>query len=336
MRARATDSGPADGWRGARIGAERRHSTSRARWRIDTEIDIGEPGMPVVTITFLLATALMTLVEFSQYGASPVADDLARAGGSGVGVIATGEWWKVLTSNLLHGSVPHLLFNAFAIYLTGRWLEHLAGRMVVATTMLWSAVIAGAGALFVDTPTVVTGASGVAFGLLGACVAVDPRARTPVGLIARQLVIFNVIGTFLLPGISIGGHLGGLAAGLAVGALAWRRTSNDAAPAGRPRPAATRVMFAAALPIIALLAVGPGVLPNEARDLRGSLTAPLLARQLDGAELTGGFEIDTSECERTDAPRVYACEITGDGQTLASTVEFEPVTHDWSLRFDTA
>jgi len=40
--------------------------------------------------------------------------------------IAQGEWWRLLTSTLLHGSILHLLFNMYALYWLGPQLERFA------------------------------------------------------------------------------------------------------------------------------------------------------------------------------------------------------------------
>lgn len=327
MRARATDAGVEDGWRGARIGAERRQRLRHEASRLDVEVDIGEPEVPRVVLAFLVLTVLVTLAEFSRFGVSPGVEELARAGGSSIGAVATGAWWKLLVANLLHGNIVHLLMNAFVIYLMGRWLEHLVGGLLIAATIAWSALLASAGSLLLDSASVTIGASGVAFGLVGCAFAIDPRGRTAVGSIARPLLIANVIITFVVPGISIGGHLGGLAAGALVGWIGWDRRIDEQHLAGRPRRAVSGGMLTASLLPIALLAIGPRVLPGEAQALRGRVVAPLLARQLSGAELTGGLSIDEARCTPTEDPQRYTCTI--DGKQAA--VRFADGTDQWSL-----
>ncbi len=62
------------------------------------------------------------------------------------------------------------------------------------------------------------GASGAAFGLLGAAI-VEARARG-IDIWASGLApvaVINFLFTFLFPGISIGGHVGGFLGGLLVG-----------------------------------------------------------------------------------------------------------------------
>jgi membrane associated rhomboid family serine protease len=326
MRTTATDSGPADGWRGARIVAELRERARRQAHRVQAAIDIGEPQAPRVTSAFLVLTAAVTLWEFTTYGASPTSVELARAGGSSLGAIATGHWWKLLTANLLHGNVPHILMNAFVIYLTGRWFEHLAGRWLTIATIAWAALLSSAGSILLDG-SVTIGASGVAFGIIGCAVALDPRARTATGVIARQLALVNVILTFVVPGLSVGGHLGGLVAGLLVGATSWRRRRDADHPAGRVRRPIAAAWLATALPLVVVLAVGPRVLPDQARSLRSHIVAPLLARQLSGATLTGGLKVEHARCTTTTSPLRYRC--TADGRDGPAT--FSMRDDQWSI-----
>ncbi len=331
MRVRAEDdgsNGEEDGWRGARIGAEARDRHQRAMRVIPAEVDLGEPGPPRTVIAFLVLAIVATAIEFASFGASPTTSELSQAGGAGIGAIATGAWWKLLVSNLLHGTVAHVLMNVFVIFLTGRWLEHLVGPTLVLATIGWSAVASGIGSLVVDTPSVAIGASGVAFGIVGCAIAVDPRAKTATGLIARQLGIVNVILTFVIPGISIGGHLGGLAAGLVVGFVGWSRATSEAHPAGRARRPIAITLAAASLAPIALLGIGPSVLPDEATGLRGTTTAWLLERQLSGTKLSNGTEIDRADCRPGIDVLTYTCTTDGDD----ATVRFSTRDDQWGLR----
>ena len=67
MRVRAADdgvNGEADGWRGARIGAESRDRARRAMHKVQADVDIGEPGPPRVVIGFLIVAIVATVIEF--------------------------------------------------------------------------------------------------------------------------------------------------------------------------------------------------------------------------------------------------------------------------------
>jgi len=54
--------------------------------------------------------------------------------------IAQGEWWRLLTSTLLHGSILHLLFNMYALYWLGPQLERSLGHVRFAALYILSAL----------------------------------------------------------------------------------------------------------------------------------------------------------------------------------------------------
>lgn len=136
------------------------------------------------------------------------------------GVAAFGEWWRLITSAFLHapGSIFHILFNMWALFVLGPSLEALLGRLRFAALYGLSAL--GGSALILlsgppDVPSI--GASGAIFGLFGATFVVAKRlnldTRWIVGLLAINLVI-----TFTIPAISWQAHVGGLVTGLVVAA----------------------------------------------------------------------------------------------------------------------
>jgi membrane associated rhomboid family serine protease len=125
-------------------------------------------------------------------------------------------------------------FNCFLIYQLGMLLEPALGRLRFG--MLYACAIVGGsfGALLLSGDALTVGASGGVFGLMGAAV-VALRSRgidifqTGIG----GLLVLNLVFTFVIPRISIGGHLGGLAAGAIAGWLlseAGPRAGNQAVP----------------------------------------------------------------------------------------------------------
>jgi membrane associated rhomboid family serine protease len=130
--------------------------------------------------------------------------------------VAGGEWYRLLTGGFLHASLLHVGFNMFALYFLGRMLEPAIGttRFVF---LYFASLFAGAfGALLLSGSNQMTiGASGAIFGIFGAAFVIargrglDSVART-IGLI----LLFNLAFSFSNPKISLGGHLGGLVAGV--------------------------------------------------------------------------------------------------------------------------
>jgi membrane associated rhomboid family serine protease len=147
-------------------------------------------------------------------------DPNGRAGeiwqrGSLVGFwVAEGEWWRLITSGFIHASIIHLLFNMVMLWWFGSALETLLGRGRYLGLYFVSLLGGAAGALLATQANQLTvGASGAVFGILGAGVVLERRQIMVFGGGALSVVVLNLALTFLIPGISIGGHLGGLAAG---------------------------------------------------------------------------------------------------------------------------
>ena len=133
----------------------------------------------------------------------------------GPAVDVGGEWWRLLTSGFLHANILHVGFNVLLLGLLGAPLERRLG--VVRFSVLYvAALLAGSlGALLASPRALTIGASGAVFGLMGAHLMVSRatgrRARDS-GVMG--LLVLNLVTTFLIPNISIGGHIGGLAGGL--------------------------------------------------------------------------------------------------------------------------
>lgn len=126
---------------------------------------------------------------------------------------AGGEWWRLITSGFLHYGPIHLLMNMFALWVIGRDMELVLGRLRFAAVYLLS-LLGGGVAVFLlgDLGTPVAGASGAVFGLMGGIAVAVLRLK----LDARQafvLIGINIVLSFTIPGISLLGHLGGLVIG---------------------------------------------------------------------------------------------------------------------------
>jgi membrane associated rhomboid family serine protease len=128
--------------------------------------------------------------------------------------VADGEWWRLVTSSFLHAGPIHLLFNVLMLWWFGRPLENLLGRGRFVGIYAVSALCGAAGALLVAPERPTIGASGAVFGILGAGVVLE-RRRIPVfGGAAFMVVAFNLVFSFLLSNVTVGGHVGGLAGGV--------------------------------------------------------------------------------------------------------------------------
>jgi membrane associated rhomboid family serine protease len=164
--------------------------------------------------------------------------------------VGEGEWYRLLTSGFLHRELLHIGFNMFALYFLGRLLEPGIGTPRFLAIYFASLLGGSFGALLLSPDSLTIGASGAVFGIFGATFVIA-RARgiealaSSIGLI----IGLNLLISLTLPNISLGGHLGGLAAGVicAMAILAGERGMLGA----RHFPAEMAAMTAVALISIA-------------------------------------------------------------------------------------
>jgi membrane associated rhomboid family serine protease len=172
----------------------------------------------VVTIAFLVLNVVVFLGEIASGSSWQALSGRVYEQGALYGpAVANGDWWRLITAAFLHAGPIHLLFNMLMLWWFGRSLEHVLGPGRYLGLYLASALAGSAGALLLSPTTPSVGASGAVFGILGAGLVLERRRVYVFGGSALGIVAVNLILTFAIGNISIGGHLGGLAGG--VGAM---------------------------------------------------------------------------------------------------------------------
>ena len=146
--------------------------------------------------------------------------------------LAQGEWWRLFTAAFLHAGFIHLAMNMLGLWWFGGPLEAALGRGRYVLLYVVSGLAGSAGALIASPRAITVGASGALFGLLGAALILERSGTYVFGGGAMGVIVLNIAFTFLIPGISIGGHLGGLAGGVLC-ALALSRFGRGHAVYGR-------------------------------------------------------------------------------------------------------
>ncbi|EEF61470.1 rhomboid family intramembrane serine protease [Pedosphaera parvula] len=135
-----------------------------------------------------------------------------------------GEWWRLFTGPLLHGGIPHIVFNGMALVGLGRLMEVLATRYHLAVVLLFSALTGSIFSLFLIPNTPSVGASGGLMGLIGFLTVLGLRrkAALPAGFVKSIFINIAIIATIGILGYSIidnAGHLGGFLGGITMGLL---------------------------------------------------------------------------------------------------------------------
>ena len=183
--------------------------------RQSTKVRTMRSGTDEPTLTYFLI-ALNVLVGLGSLlgGGGTTTSGLIEDGGLSAATIRDGEVWRLVTSGFLHGGLFHLLANMLALYILGQMIEPALGRLRFALVYLVSLLCGSFGALLLSPDSLTVGASGAVFGLLGAA-AVIARSRG-ISLMESGLGVWigiNLLITFTIPRISIGGHLGGIIGG---------------------------------------------------------------------------------------------------------------------------
>ncbi len=142
----------------------------------------------------------------------------------GVGInflISDGEWWRLLTPMFLHGSIMHLLFNMFSLFIFGPELERIAGKARFLTIYMLSGIFANIATFFLQPPEYTSlGASGAIFGILGAFGALvyyTKRILPQLRQIILPIIVISIIMTYVQPGINTTAHIAGLVVGFLIG-----------------------------------------------------------------------------------------------------------------------
>jgi membrane associated rhomboid family serine protease len=183
---------------------------------------------PKVTLA-LVSLNVLIYVAMGLSGVSwvePSIEHAVRWGADFGPLTLSGQWWRLFTSTFIHFGIIHIAFNMWCLWDLGRALELYMGRRAFAVTYVLSGLAASLTSVAWNPWRVSAGASGAIFGVAGAFVSYLYLKKAPIDRgVARQklksLAIF--IGYNLLRGAGGGvdnsAHMGGLVAGLILGAV---------------------------------------------------------------------------------------------------------------------
>jgi membrane associated rhomboid family serine protease len=231
------------------------------------------PSAPVVTQALIAINVIVFLIETA--GGAP----LGGGGGGSVwfhgslfGPAITGsnpfplytgthEYWRLLTAGFLHDGLLHIFINMISLWFVGSVLEPAIGRVNFLAVYFTSLLAGSFGALWFQPQIPTVGASGAIFGIFGALIVVARARGIPIWQSGLGFVlVFNLLFSLSVRGISVGDHLGGLVGGIITGWLivevAERRRMAWAAMAG------CAVIAVASVVGSLVVAGGHGLTPN--------------------------------------------------------------------------
>lgn len=178
---------------------------------------------PVVTYAIIALCAAAFVADAVLTSGASLSGGLGPLGIGGAitwEAVAHGEWWRIVTSAFVHLGFLHIGMNMYVLYLYGPIAERLYGPVEYAAIYLLSAAGGSVLTILVDRQQAAVGASGAIFGIIGVLFVVGRRHHALLGPQARRVlagmggyIVFLLAFTFLVPGISWTGHVGGLAVG---------------------------------------------------------------------------------------------------------------------------
>jgi membrane associated rhomboid family serine protease len=178
---------------------------------------------PTATYVLIAANVIVFLgvaAGGAGLGNDYLASEIGRQGVLFGPAVADGDFWRLVTNGFIHAGPIHLALNMFLLYILGTMLEPAIGRMRFLLIYFVSLLFGSFGVLLVGPHDFAVGASGAVFGLMGGGVVVlRNRGIDPMQSGLPFLIGFNLLFTFLIPGISIGAHIGGLIGGALTAAL---------------------------------------------------------------------------------------------------------------------
>ncbi len=162
-----------------------------------------------------------------------------------------GDWWRLFTSMFLHWNLIHIGSNMLALWFIGSVVEQYLGAARFVPLYLVSGLAGSAGALLQAPTTFIAGASGAVFGILGAMLILEWNVTGKPAGQAMTWIVINLAISFGIPGITWGGHIGGLVGGILI-TLAYSNFGGRRSAFGRlsiPGVAALVVVAAASVAI---------------------------------------------------------------------------------------
>jgi rhomboid protease GluP len=260
------------GWLSKETGNARASQRYFARSR-------GDARRITLTLVIIAVTSIISLTAFFSEDGQAVFDLLQLDKQA----VAAGEYWRLWSVTLLHGDLLHLAFNMYALYLAGTVVERWYGSLRFLAFYLACAAAGSIASFVFGEANLGVGASGAIFGLFGILLAAG-RVHRPVdrqsrGIMSQllMLVVINIVIGFASGGaIDNAAHLGGLAAGLWLGALVpptgvptmssiWQRTREPKANAGAAIAKAPGYIVLLALAVVAVVVAAGLAVGTSAR-----------------------------------------------------------------------
>lgn len=179
---------------------------------------IFSPKKPIITYSLIIINTLIFLL--SLFNIVNI-DDMYMMFGANYELVASGEFYRLLTCMFFHADLLHLIFNMYALYILGTRVERYYGSKRYIVLYLISGLVASLfSCVFNNINVISIGASGAIFGLFGSIAYFTYHYRGTL----REFLTSGIIPTLLLnliigfanTGIDMAAHIGGIIGGLLI------------------------------------------------------------------------------------------------------------------------
>lgn len=174
------------------------------------EVKMYEIMIAISCIVYVAMVIVFREIDFS-------AQNLVTAGGKFNYYIVMGQYWRFITPVFIHSNLTHLGMNMVSIYVIGRSIESIFGKINFIIIFLLSG-IGGILFSFMFSNSVSVGASGAVFGLMGTHAVLYMKNKEVYkrvfGTDFLILIVINLVYGFVNSGIDNFAHIGGLFFGI--------------------------------------------------------------------------------------------------------------------------
>jgi membrane associated rhomboid family serine protease len=190
---------------------------ARQRTKVVRARSMSGTGTPV-TYALIAINVIVFFIEIGTgagaAGGGLVNSSVIEHGALSRATVANGDYYRLVTSGFLHAGFIHIAFNMYILWMLGQMLEPAIGSFRFALIYFVSLLAGSFGALLFTKVGLTVGASGAVFGLAAAGVMVmRSRGIDPMQSGLPLFIGINLLLGFVISGISIGGHIGGLVGG---------------------------------------------------------------------------------------------------------------------------
>lgn len=171
---------------------------------------------PVITYALIVINVIMFAVPLLYGQLEAMVETLCTHGPS----IRAGQYYRLISGMFMHGSLFHIIFNCYALYVLGTQLESFMGKIKYIIIYFFSGLMGALFSIIFNGNVASIGASGAIFGLMGSLLYFGYHYRVYLGNVIKSqilpLIVANLLFGLLMPGIDNAAHIGGLIGGALV------------------------------------------------------------------------------------------------------------------------